>query len=373
MDQELFLRLASHRAEPCLTLTMPTVMAGRETRQNAIRFKNLLHSAREKLAASGLSASETDTFLAKIEPLEADTKFWQYQEPGFAILLGGGEHHQIKTPFALEETTVVSEAFHVMPLLPMVTENREFYLLSLTKNSVQLFLANRFREEIVEVPGLPGSMEEALRIDSPQNGLQHHSAASGDARGIMHGHGAGRDRQPNQLDHYSEVLNRHLTPFLNQRQLPLVVVAHGELLAHFERHCKYAHNHQGVDLAPEACRPAELRQRAWDVVGREVADRRRSAIEDAIRKISHNQATVDKEEALVAAKEGRAEAALVAGDRHVWAGQMHNGVHGEPHFQRVDLLNEIARHTLMHGGQVFSVPSQQLPQNEPLVVTLRYS
>lgn len=372
MEQDTFLRLAKHRAELCLTLTMPTVVAGRETRQNPIRFKNLLSAARDKLAESGLSEEAAEKFLADVAPLENDPPFWRHQEHGLAIFLGGGEHHQVKTPFTLEETAVVADTFHVMPLLPMVTENRDFYVLALNRNDVRLFEANRFREKQVEVPNLPTTMDEALRLDDPHRTLQHHSAASGDNQGIHHGQGGGRDNEPNLLNHFADILDAHLTPFLNQRQLPLVVAAHGELLAHFMDNCSYAHKQAGLDLAPEASSPAELREKAWQAIDGELARRRSAAIEDALRKISHNQATVDKEEALVAAKEGRAEAALVAGDRHVWTGQMLNGVNGDPHVQRVDLLNEIARHTLIHGGQVYVVPGERLPQNEPLVVTLRY-
>jgi len=376
MDQDLFLRLAKHRSEPSLTMTMPMVMAGRETRQNPIRFKNLLHKAQEKLATSGLDEQATKKFLADIIDLEGDMPFWQHQQPGLAFFISEGESHRIQVPFELEETVVVSDDFHVMPLLPMVNENREFYLLSLSKNKVELYECTRFSEKLVEVPDMPTSVEEANRLDNPQTTLQHHgnsrATPGGNDKGVRHGQGAGKDNQPNQLEHFATVLIRHLTPFLNQRQLPLVTLAHGELLAYFEKHCKYAHNSKGQDVAPEAMSPAELREKGWEVIGQEVAAQRENALAEAIRKISHNQATVDKEEALVAAKEGRAESALVASDRHVWAGHQLNGVHGDPHFQTVDLLNEIARHTLMHGGKVYDVPSNQLPQNEPLVVTLRY-
>lgn len=375
MEQDLFLRLAKHRSEPCLTLTMPTVVAGPETRQNAIRFKNLLATAAEKLTASGLDEKARERFLAPLQALEGDYQFWQHQDQGLAIFLGEGEDHRVLTPFELEEAAIVSDDFHIMPLLPLVMDNRDFYVLSLSKNQVELYECSRFSEKREEVPGLPGSVDEANRLDDPQATLQHHGnqrAASGNDKGIRHGQGEGKDNHSHQLENFAAALNRHLTPFLNQRQLPLVTLAHGELLACFERHCKYAQNSKGVEVAPEALSPAEMRAQGWKVIGQEMAAHREGAISEALRKISHNQATVDKEEALVAAKEGRAESALVASDRHVWSGHQLNGAGGNPHFQTVDLLNEIARHTLMHGGKVYDVPSERLPQNEPLVVTLRY-
>ncbi|MBE9009351.1 hypothetical protein IQ250_03945, partial [Pseudanabaenaceae cyanobacterium LEGE 13415] len=45
-----------------ISIYMPTVVAGAETRQNEIRFKNLIREAIQKLQETGLSEDEANEF-----------------------------------------------------------------------------------------------------------------------------------------------------------------------------------------------------------------------------------------------------------------------------------------------------------------------
>jgi len=53
---------------PCLSIYMPTHKAGAEVQQNAIRLKNLLKEAEDRLVAGGRRAADVEKFL---EPVQA--------------------------------------------------------------------------------------------------------------------------------------------------------------------------------------------------------------------------------------------------------------------------------------------------------------
>jgi hypothetical protein len=66
--------LLESEAQPAVSLYLPTHVAGRETRQDAIRLKNLTAQIAERLRAEW-RRSEVDAFLAPAASLVADADF----------------------------------------------------------------------------------------------------------------------------------------------------------------------------------------------------------------------------------------------------------------------------------------------------------
>jgi hypothetical protein len=75
---ELRLLMKEHR-KPCLSLYMPTVKAGEEIQQNAIRFKNLLRQAEERLAEAGMRSADARELLRPYFDMLNDGIFWEHQ------------------------------------------------------------------------------------------------------------------------------------------------------------------------------------------------------------------------------------------------------------------------------------------------------
>ncbi|MBW4418389.1 MAG: hypothetical protein KME13_04080 [Myxacorys californica WJT36-NPBG1] len=55
--------LVQEPKELCVSIYMPTVVAGAETRQNPIRFKNLIRTAQQALVDNGLDEDAANEFL----------------------------------------------------------------------------------------------------------------------------------------------------------------------------------------------------------------------------------------------------------------------------------------------------------------------
>src|SRR5438309_9726878 len=87
-------------AKPAVSLYLPTHVAGREIRQNAIRLKNLITQTAERLHA-GWRRSEIDALLAPAASLVEDDQFWRHPENGLAVFLAPGFSRVNKLPIAV--------------------------------------------------------------------------------------------------------------------------------------------------------------------------------------------------------------------------------------------------------------------------------
>jgi len=63
LGREELKMLMEQTSDNCVSLFMPAEKAGRETRMNAIRFKNLIGEAENQLDKSGLSSKEMKSML----------------------------------------------------------------------------------------------------------------------------------------------------------------------------------------------------------------------------------------------------------------------------------------------------------------------
>jgi Bacterial archaeo-eukaryotic release factor family 7 len=189
-------RLALPRHGPCVSVFLPTHRAGREVEQVPIRLKNLLRQATDVLKTDGVRAPEIDRLLAPLRGLLDDRLFWQYQSDGLALFSRPGWWRSFRVPLHLPELAVVADRFHISPLLPLLTGDGHFFVLTLSQNQIRLLEGTRDRLEEVDLPGVPLGVRDALQGEEAQRQLQLYVADRGGvaARGIFHGHGSELDR-----------------------------------------------------------------------------------------------------------------------------------------------------------------------------------
>lgn len=164
-----------------VSIYMPTHEAGPETRENHIRFKNRLQEAGAFLKELGYEGGNLDSLLGSAQAL-VDDDFWQHQRKVLAMFISIEETFQYRLPFALEELTVVSDRFHLKPLMPLLIDDERFFILAVNQNNVRLLEATQHSVSEVSLQGVPTSMAEALsQDDDPEPTLRAYAAAG--ARG----------------------------------------------------------------------------------------------------------------------------------------------------------------------------------------------
>ena len=180
---------------PCISIYMPTERKGPETQQGPIRLKNLLSQVEEALAALGERTPDIRDLLAPAQALLDNTQFWHHQNTGLALLLSSNRMATYRLPLQFQETAIVNARFYLKPLLPMLTGDGAFYVLTLTQGGVHLFQGSRFSLVEIELGAdVPKSLAEALQYDDFEKQLQLHTTSSpnlGGRRGaaIFHGQG----------------------------------------------------------------------------------------------------------------------------------------------------------------------------------------
>jgi hypothetical protein len=351
--------LARHGGGAHVSLCMPTHRAGPDTRQDPIRFKNLVTRAATLLTDQhGLSDREADALLAPARDLGADGEFWQYQADGLAVFLAPGTVRTVRVPLALGEEVTVGPRFRLRPLLPLLAGDGHFLLLALSQNEVRLYEGTRFTIAELDPGPIPGSIAEALAHEDPESQLQ---LRTGGEAGMYHGHGEGDEIDKQRLERYLRAVDRGLVERVGAgRRTPLVLAAVGYYLP------MYAEVTSLPDLAdravegnPENRSSEELHAAAWDIVAPRFAAARREAIEawhaaEATGTTSNEVAAI-----VLAALEGRIDTLFLAGDAPVW-GRLDGDVspsvevHDAPQPGDDDLLDLAAAETILTGGTVYT-------------------
>src|SRR4028119_234127 len=191
----------------CVSIYMPTVQLSSETQQNSVRFKNLLRQAEAELEKYELHPTDPSQFLQPASELDED-EFWQQQNAGLALFISEGFFRFYRVPIDLIELVVVSDRFHLKPLIPLLSGDDRFYVLTLGQRDVRLVECNRYgitRE--VEIEGLPKSMDEALQYDETAKDEQRRQGAGAgrsalQAGGSYHGQGGERENVKEDLLQY---------------------------------------------------------------------------------------------------------------------------------------------------------------------------
>ena len=142
--------LVAMEARPAVSLYLPTHVAGREIRQDPVRFKNLLSQAAERLRTIRRG---TDTaLLASARHLIDDAAFWRHQQQGLALFLAPDFLRVHKLPIKVPEEVIVGRHFYIKPLLPLLDDAGPFWLLTISASGARFFQGSRWN--FAEVPGV---------------------------------------------------------------------------------------------------------------------------------------------------------------------------------------------------------------------------
>ncbi|MHB1294673.1 MAG: baeRF7 domain-containing protein [Anaerolineae bacterium] len=367
----------------CVSLYAPMVRVGQETAQNRIRVKNLLDEAEERLIAAGLRRPEAKALLAPAETLAPDETFWNHQSDVLALFLSAGDMRAYRLPLYLEPMVTIGMRFHIKPLLPLLSNDGRFFVLTLSQHGARLLEGTR--DTLVEVQDMPEDLEEALRLDDFPEELQFHtqSASPGLSGGgrpaIFHGHGGGEDETKRLIAQYLGRIDTTLSPLLADEQAPLVLAGVEYLHPIFREASSYNHLvRAGIEGSPDDISDDALHARAWRIVEPLFTEERRQA-EERFRRLSgegHETAISDLAGVVAAAHYGRVEALFVATDAQRWGTFDENALevvqHDEPEPGDEDLLELAAIQTLRNRGIVYADERSRLPGNGEIAALLRY-
>ena len=135
------LKLLTDRLGPCVSIYMPTRANGPATREDLVRYQNLLRGVENDLILRGFAVVNAGELLADAKALIEDETFWRTESEGLALFIAPDFFVARRVPCAVRTAYRIDKRFHVAPLLPLVDATRRFFILALNQDSARFFEA----------------------------------------------------------------------------------------------------------------------------------------------------------------------------------------------------------------------------------------
>jgi hypothetical protein len=380
-----FRRLARIEDSSCVSLLMPTHSSGRETKQDPIRFKNLLKEAENRLIARGLGTADARGQLASLWRLVDYAPFWVHQDKGLAAFCMAEENRLYSVPFSLPARAVVGRRCYLAPLIPIISQDTTFYVLALSPKRVRLIEGTRYTAREMDLPGWPEDFEDLARYFDEQPQLQFHTKApptgeGGDRAAVFHGHPGGDEssERKQRLLEYCRLIDQRLQKAVGSDRTPLVLACDQRLASIYREASDYPRIiEQPMAGNPDSRKPTELCGQAWELIRPEVDAARNAAMSRYHQASARGLAAHGLEAVLPAAHEGRVDTLLVAGGAECWgrydAERRRLEVHAQPAPDDEELLNLATIVAHLQGADTYcNFPQEELPNKASAVAVLRY-
>ncbi len=373
--------LIEHAHPLSISIYMPSHRGGSQTRQDPIRFKNLLRKAEQQLVEHGMAEGNAKQRLAPVTKLLLETDFWRHQDSGLAVFINEGQPRIFNLPYSTDEMVFVGDSYYVKPLLPMVGEDGQFFILALGQEHVRIFEATRYDINQLKLDAVPESFAEFDRYVEQQKSLQLHTPGHQGTENakVYHAHGGGADEAnvKRQLEQFCILVNQGLMRFLNNRRAPLVLAASEPLAGIYRRVNEYPNLHdQVIHGSPERLKPNELLAQADGLLQSYFESCTRQAADNFQTAAAMGKASQDPEKIVAAAFEGKVDSLLVSVEDHLWgvfdqaSGQL--TLHKEQQAGDQDLLDFAAAKSFQHGGAVYGLRRDEMPNGVMAAATFRY-
>lgn len=378
--------LVENPEKPCISLYMPVLKAGAEFKQNPIRFKNLIRQAEERLDEMGVPEEEAIALLKQAHELDTQ-EFWENSDNGLAIFISPQLFRYYSLPVDFPEFIVVSDQFHLKPLLPLVNSDRRFYILALSQKDVRFFEATPYNVRQVKVENMPHSLDEALNVDDTAKEGQFRIATSKGGTsnsftqpGAFHGQGSpDRDKHQEQILQFFHAIDDALHEKLRNRKAPLVIAGVEYLHPIYKEANTYQNLvEEGITGNPEILKPEELQAQTWQIVEPILRQEEQAAMERYYELAGSDtgKASSDPKEIVPAAYFQRVDALFVPQGKELWGefdpDNMTVYIHPEAEADDEDMLDFAAIHTLLNGGTVYTVEPDNVPDGATAAAIFRY-
>ncbi len=382
LNREVVETLMEQRGKgPCISIYFPTLKSGDGTRQNPIRLKNLLADAEERLTSLGVKRAEQKKLLEPAAQLINESIFWTNQSDGMSMFLSPGFFQFYRIPLHVEELVVVTESFHLKPLLSLLMSDNQFYVLALSQKNARLLRGTRDLVEDMDLSAVAQKFEETFLEELPEQYLQFHTGTPrrGDTRSaIYYGHGGEIDSViKERLLKYFRFLDKELHSLLQAESSPLVLACVDYLAPLYQEANKYPLLMEDRILGnPENLSAEELHNKAWEIVQPYIQKKRDETIARYHEQKGTGKTSNNLHEILPGTFHGQIESLFVTVGIQRWGryDPESNALHlpEEPLPGDEDLLDLAAAQTYLNGGTVYAVSQDLMPDLEPLAALLRW-
>ena len=368
-NRENFQELSEVHSEFAVSIYIPTQTAGDNRNQTMMRLKNHLQKTEKELAAQGMKPREIVDFLKPINGMLDDSTLFRNLSQSLAIFRCKSSFEYYTLPIEVEEFSVLSHTFYLLPLLQFFNKKDSFYIFTLSRNKNRLFEATQ--QDITEIDtgdDFPSSVQDTRGKDTDEKEVDSRNVAT---RGVgtetnFYGKGA-NDPDDRELRLYLEEINKKLTNIIGLDGEPLVIASVESGFGHFKEYSSYKNIYPefisgNVEEASAQTLHEQAKKLLQPYFDEAKTQEKGTLIDGNIPQIS------DLKETIMAADAGRISTLFVAKDRHAWGIYKPEEAKVEIHESKKEmdscLLDLAARKTFLKGGKVFMVEQENLPNKD---------
>ena len=358
---------------PFISLYQPTHRHRPENKQDLIRFKNLIQEMENSLKQK-YPKKEIGQIMKPFYVLAEDRIFWNHTLDGLAIFRTGDQCIVYNLQRPVEELVVVSDSFHIKPLIRIFQSADRYHLLGLNRNEFTLYEGNRYGFEKVEMePGTATTIKEVVGDEYTKPNLN----TSG-GTGIFHGHGSKRDEIDKDTEKFFRYVDRFvLENYSRPSGLPLILVALSEHHSLFQ---SISHNpllmKEGIKTAYDALDIDTLRENVWESIEPLYLEKTKVLVDSYEMARSKFLGSDDLAQIARAALENNISTLLIEADRiipgkiNLETGELIRGELNDPDID--DLLDDFAEMVFKNKGEVVVLPKERMPSDTGAAAIYRY-
>lgn len=356
------------------TITLPTHKTGEEAKQDPIRYKNLLNKAADKLSQKGLKEREIKNYLEKAYKLLENQSFWLHIDHGIVVYISENQTDVYQVPYSLNEMVYIHDHVLITPLLPMISLQGVYAVLAVSRQNIRLLECTRNECKDITPEDVPRSIE-SYYDDMPNAPVQFHTRATGE-KAMYFGHGAGKEDEKEAVEQFLGKVENSITPLLNRKKIPLVVIGLEENVAMYKKANRYNRLIDDVFHSnPDQLSEADLQKGGWEKVKNYFLQdlyESKELFKDASNAFTSNNLT----EIIKSTVMGKTGTLFVSTNEMSWG--HYNSENNEVDYSSrsengsMDLINWTAIKTIEKGGQVYALPKEEMPYKVPVAALFRF-
>lgn len=366
--------LINHEAENFVTITLPTHKKGEESKQDPIRFKNLISEAERKLNKRTANTGDVEKMLKPAKELLDKPMFWSHQKDGLAVFITDDSFNVYKLPYELNEQVYVNDHFLITPLLPMTSMDGSFCVLAASRKNVRLLRCTRNVVHNITPPEMETSVSDYLEVD-PQKQLQFHTGAKGQSA-VYHGHNASEEDKMVVVEAFYREIEKEITKSLNDLNDPLIIVGLVENVNLYEKVNDYNRLVEDkVHYNPDELSDKALRDKGWDVVKDYFLSEMYQSL-DKFSKYGEDRISNNLGEIIESTVMGKSQTIFISRGETKWGkyDEENHTVHysGESNGEDVELLNWLSITGYKTGSKVYVLPKEEMPIHSTVAAEFRF-
>lgn len=371
--------LGSDPRSPAITIYLPThrTASPPHMHEDQVRFKNLRTKALDILNARDKHNEFNQEFDAACEKLQQNQEFWAHMSESMLLCARPGLFFYYHLPIDSEEYVSVADSLHLAPVIGLVNDLRDYYVLGLSQQNPVLFKADAYGLAPSGIE-LPESIESALNIDEMHiKSVQFASISRGGGKGAQfHGHGAGKDTGDEERLRYFRILDGIICK-RGDTSLPLILAGTDSEVAEYRscsRHPQLLNRHiDGHFTVKDA---SALHEKSMEIIQKElVAASHKQALAEYEQ--LYGSLTADQMSELKdAAEKGRVKTLLVAMSRETrdtvrdTMAQVRKLVFPDDKVSQA--VDYIAQQVVRQSGNIVNLTQAEMPRGKLILAINRY-